>query len=329
MAALFHSAISSKVGGPCCIQSGVLYYSIRMAANMGSQGDTSTQTATARINWLAVLWFGGLLLLCYYPILRRLFSQWMSDPNVGHGLFVPFVASYIAWQKREELLAITATTNWWGLALVIYGSFQLMIGTFGAELFLSRTAYVISIIGVVLLFGGTQAIRILAFPLFLLFFMVPIPSVVFNQITLPLQLIASDMAESALSIMGIPVLREGNILELASQRLSVVEACSGIRSLLSLSFLSLVYSHFFDRKSWMKSVLLVSSIPIAIIANASRVALTGLISEYNPELAEGFFHSVEGWVIFLVSLTMLVITHRIINMAYTLWLNKRRSHEIT
>ena len=253
----------------------------------------------------------------------------MGDPNVGHGLFVPIVAAYIAWQKREELLVISTSTNWWGLALVIYGSFQLMIGTFGAELFLSRTAYVISIIGVVLLFGGTHTIRILAFPLFLLFFMVPIPAVVFNQLTLPLQLIASDLAESALSIMGIPVLREGNILELASQRLSVVEACSGIRSLLSLSFLSLVYSHFFDRKSWMKAVLLVSSVPIAIIANASRVALTGLISEYNPELAEGFFHSVEGWVIFLVSLAMLVITHRIINMAYTLWLNKRRFHENT
>ncbi len=125
---------------------------------------------------------------------------------------------------------------------------QLYIGTLGAELFLSRTAFMITLIGAVLLLGGRECLRILAFPLFLLFFMVPIPAILYNRITFPLQIIATQAADSALAFMGYAVLREGNILELPSQRLDVVEACSGIRSLLSLSFLSLVYGYFFEKR---------------------------------------------------------------------------------
>jgi exosortase len=156
----------------------------------------------------------------------------------------------------------------------------------------------------------------LAFPLLLPCFMVPIPAIIYNQITFPMQLFASRVADWALSSLGIPVLREGNILELASQRLNVVEACSGIRSLLSLSFLSLVYAWFFDKKVWMRAVLLVATLPIAIIANASRVTLTGLVSEYNPELARGVFHYASGWVIFMVALVILVVFHQGVNFLY-------------
>ena len=136
---------------------------------------------------------------------------------------------------------------------------------------------------------------------------------IYNQITFPLQLFASQVAEFNLGLMGIPVLRDGNILELASQKLSVVEACSGIRSLLSLSFLSLVYAYFFDKSVWMRWVLLVATIPIAILANAGRVTITGILSEINPELARGFFHSLEGWIIFLIALVMLGGLHLLIN----------------
>ncbi len=157
--------------------------------------------------------------------------------------------------------------------------------------------------------------RVLAFPLLLLPFMIPIPAIVYNQITFPLQLFASQVAETILGWIGIPVLRDGNILELASQRLSVAEACSGIRSLLSLSFLSLVYAYFFDHRIWMRWVLLIATVPIAILANAGRVTMTGIMSEINPELARGFFHSLEGWIIFLIALVMLVGLHVVINRA--------------
>jgi exosortase len=116
--------------------------------------------------------------------------------------------------------------------------------------------------------------------------------------------------------LGIPVLRDGNVLELASQKLSVVEACSGIRSLLSLSFLSLTYAYFFDKKVWMRWVLLAATIPIAIAANAIRVTLTGVLSEIRTDLAQGFFHLLEGWVLFLVALVLLVAFHQLVNRVY-------------
>lgn len=277
-----------------------------------------------RLPWFVLAWFGALLLLSYAPVLWRLVRQWDSDPDMGHGFFVPIVVGFIVWQKRAELLALKPSPNWWGLVIVVYGALQLWIATLGAELFLARTAFVVSVIGIVLLLGGTAWVRALAFPLFLLFFMIPIPTVVYNHITFPLQLLASRVSTQALDMLQIPVLREGNVLELAEQKLSVVEACSGIRSLLSLTFLSLVYGYFCESKIWMRVVLFLSTIPIAIVANASRVTLTGILTEYKPELAEGFFHTASGWVIFMVALAIMVILHQALNAGYRL-LHKRKT----
>ena len=153
---------------------------------------------------------------------------------MGHGFFVPVIAAYIAWQKRDELLGREAKPNYLGLVIVIFAAIQMYIGTLGAELFLARTAFVEAVVGMVLVLGGTYALRVMAFPLLLLCFMVPLPAVIYNQITFPLQIFASQVAAFVLELVGIPVLRDGNVLELPSQKLNVVEACSGIRSLLSL-----------------------------------------------------------------------------------------------
>lgn len=271
----------------------------------------------ARVYWFAIAWFAGLLILAYFPVLQHLVEQWSTDEDVGHGFFVPLVAGYIAWQRRDEILAVELKPAWWGLALMFWGVVQLYLGSLGAELFLQRTALLFTLTGLLLILGGTKLIRVLAFPLLLLPFMVPFPTVVYNQITFPLQLFASEVAERCLSVLGIPVLRDGNILELASQRLSVVEACSGIRSLLSLSFLSLVYAYFFDKKVWMRWVLLLCTIPIAVLANAGRVTITGILSEWNTELAQGFFHELEGWIIFLIAMAMLAALHVVINQIYS------------
>ena len=288
---------------------------------MASSADTNLPGSTARlppqpVPWPAVGWFAALLLVCYAPVLQRLVRQWIDDQDMGHGFFVPIVAGYIIWLKRQELLSESPSPTWWGLLVVAWGALQLLVATLGAELFLARTAFVISLIGVVLTLAGFRILRKVAFPLFLLFFMVPIPAILYNQVTFPLQLFASQVADWALSVLGIPVLREGNILELASQRLNVVEACSGIRSLLSLSFLSLVYAYFFDKKIWMRPVLLVATLPIAILANAGRVTLTGVVSEYDAELARGVFHYASGWVIFMIALIILVGFHQVVNFFY-------------
>jgi exosortase len=257
-------------------------------------------------------WLGALIAICYWPVLVRLVSQWNSDEDMGHGFFVPIVAGYIAWQLRDKFLAIPAKPNWWGLALVIYAGFQLLVATLGAELFLQRTAIVLSIVGAIWFLGGTERLKIMAFPLFVLLFMVPIPAIIYNQITFPLQLLASRAAEWSLMALGIPVLREGNILEMASQKLSVVEACSGIRSLLTLSFLSLIYGYFFEKRTWLRALLFVATAPIAMVANAARVTFTGILAQFRPELAHGFFHSASGWVIFMVALVILGIFHQIV-----------------
>lgn len=270
----------------------------------------------AQLPWTAIAWFGGLLIACYAPVLYGLVRQWATDEDVGHGFFVPVVAAYIVWKRRGQLASFKPVPNYWGLALVILGAIQMLVGTLGAQIFIARTAFWASLVGSVLFLGGTRALKILAFPLFLLLFMFPIPAIVYARITLPLQLFASSVAESVLSFVGIPVLRDGNVLELASQRLSVVEACSGIRSLLSLGFLSLIYAFFFDRKVWMRWVLLVATIPIAIAANASRVTLTGILSDYRPDLARGAFHLFEGWVLFIVALTLLIAFHQVVNRVY-------------
>ena len=268
------------------------------------------------ISWPAVAWFGILLIAVYFPILRHLVVQWSTDDYVSHGFFVPLVAGYIASQRREKLLSIEWKPAWWGVGLLVWAGLQAYLGMLGAELFLQRTAFLLSLVAVLLILGGTTLVRELAFPLLLLPFMIPLPTVVYNQITFPLQLFASAVAEKSLDVLSIPVLRDGNILELASQKLDVAEACSGIRSLLSLSFLSLVYAYFFDRKVWMRWVLLLATVPIAIIANSARVTLTGVFSEIDPSLAQGFFHEAEGWVIFVVALAILVVVHQSLNFVY-------------
>lgn len=290
---------------------------------MATLADKLTEQAPIKqprtISWPAVAWFGILLIAVYYPILSKLVLQWSTDDDVSHGFFVPLVAGYIGWQRREQFLNIEWKPAWWGVALMVWAGLQAYLGMLGAELFLQRTAFLLTLVAMLLILGGTALVRALAFPLLLLPFMIPLPTVVYNQITFPLQLFASAVAEKSLDVLNVPVLRDGNILELASQKLDVAEACSGIRSLLSLSFLSLVYAYFFDRKIWMRWVLLIATIPIAIIANSARVTLTGVFSEINPALAEGFFHEAEGWVIFVVALVILVAVHQALSWVYRRW----------
>jgi exosortase len=288
-----------------------------MATLPKSVAEEPAVNSPPRIAWVLLGWFAALVALTYLPIWRSLIDQWMTNEDVGHGFFVPLVAGYIAWQKRDEIAALDLKPNYAiGVPILIWGALQCYLGVMGAELFLQRTSIAVTMAGLTALIGGFPLLKVLLFPLILLPFMVPIPSVIYNQITFPLQLFASRVAEMVLTLAGIPVLRDGNILELAEQKLSVVEACSGIRSLLSLTFLSLVYAHFFDSKTWMKWALFIGTVPIAILANAARVSITGFLAEYNSDLAKGFFHSLEGWLIFLVGLAMLVLLHRVINFVY-------------
>ena len=283
-----------------------------MTMTPAQTGPDSAPRTPSPFSWVTIAWVSVLLAACYAPVLYSLVSQWYNDDDMGHGFFVPVIAGYIAWQNRGKIASLLPQPNWWGLAIMIWAGLQLYLATLGAELFMARTSFVISIIGAVLLLGGKRYVKIFAFPLFLLFFMVPIPAVIYNQITFPLQLLASRVAEDAISFLQIPIIREGNVLELASQKLNVVEACSGIRSLLTLTFLSLVYGYFCEKRMWIRIVLFLSTIPIAIAANSGRVTLTGVVAQFKPELAEGLFHEAQGWVIFMVAFAILAMLHQIL-----------------
>jgi exosortase len=264
--------------------------------------------------WVPIAWFGALIVLVYFPALYRLVNIWSTDDDMGHGFFVPIVAGYLVWQRRDRLLSVNWKPAWWGIGVILIGLAQSYIGTIGAEQFLQTSALLVTLVGVLLTCGGIALVRELAFPLLLLPFMIPLPALIYNKITLPLQFFASWVAENVLNFIDIPTLRDGNVLELPHQKLNVAEACSGIRSLLSLTFLSLVYTYFFDRRVWMRVTLFIATVPIAILANAARVTITGIVSEkIDPSLAHGFSHTVEGWIIFLVALGMLIALHSILN----------------
>ena len=261
----------------------------------------------------SLLWIGILLFVCYAPILYRLVLNWASDEDMGHAFFVPFVAGYIVWQRRHLLASLRLSPNIWGLVLVIFAAFQALAATLGAELFTARLAFLFALTGIVLYLGGKAWVKALGFPLLLLLFMIPIPQIIYARITLGLQFIASELAEGLITLVGIPVIRTGNILELPHQTLNVVEACSGIRSLISLAFLSLVYAYFADKRIWMRWVLLVATVPIAIGANAIRVAITGVLTQVNTSFAQGIYHEVEGYLVFIVALLSLFLVHRLVS----------------
>jgi exosortase len=279
--------------------------------------------------WAKVAWFGGLIALCYAPILYALLREWGTNDDMGHGFFVPVISAFIVWQRRDELMALKPRPNWWGLVVVVLGCVQLLVATLGAEVSSARGAFVITLIGSVWLLGGTIMLKRLAFPLFLLFFMIPIPAVIYNQITFPLQKVASWLAAAALAAADIPVLREGNILDLPSGKLAVVEACSGIRSLLSLTFLALVYGYFFEPKGWIRGVVFAATIPIAILANGCRVTITGVLAQWKPELAEGFFHESTGWVVFMIAVVFLIIFHQVLVRTIRFIDKRRLSHGVS
>jgi exosortase len=252
-----------------------------------------------------------LIAAVYYPVLVKLVIDWQSQDN-SHGFLVPLFAAYLVWEKRKTLRGTMISPCWSGIAVIALGLVVLLLGVYGSELFLSRVSLIIVLAGLVLCFGGRQLLKELRFALLVLLLAIPIPAIVFNQITFPLQILASKLASAMLPLFGVPVLREGNVIELPLMNLEVAEACSGIRSLMSLFTLAIFYGYFLEKSNLRRVGLVLASIPIAIAANAVRILGTGLCVQYwDPDKALGFFHEFSGWVIFLVSLVCLYTVHRV------------------
>jgi exosortase len=261
-------------------------------------------------------WYAATLLAVgawlYAPVLLRLAEQWWTDPNFSHGFIVPLFSAFILWQSRERLKKIEWRPSTWGLPIIAFSLVMLLVGTFGAELFLSRISMIVLIAGALIFFMGWGMFRAVLFPLCFLLLMIPIPAIVFSQITLPLQMLASKLAAGTLPFCGVPVLREGNIINLPAMPLEVAQACSGIRSLMSLITLAIMYGYLTERRIWARIALALAAVPIAVAANGLRIVGTGLMVQYwDPNKAEGFFHLFSGWLVFVFSLLLLFALHRL------------------
>jgi exosortase len=247
----------------------------------------------------AVALIGLVLLAVYWKILRALVIQWWDDANYSHGFLVPIFCLYLIWRQRAYLRQLPARGSLVGLAVILGGIGILLVGDLGADNFLMRSSLIVVLTGLVLFHLGRHVLRGVLFPLGFLFFMVPLPGVIFYAITFPLQSLAARQAAWMLDVLGIPVLLDGNVIHLAQLTLGVTEACSGIRSLIALFAAAVAWAYLLLPVGWPMFVFVASTLPITIFANAARVVLTGLIGQqFGVDYATGFFHEFAGLVIY-------------------------------
>ncbi len=263
-------------------------------------------------------WQGGILVLLaawlYAPQVLRLAQQWWQDPNYTHGFFVPVFSLFLLWEGRAKLAALRMKPSWWGLAMLVFALIALVLGTVSSGFFLSRASLLLLVCGVVVFLAGWEHLAAISFPLAFLILMIPSSTLV-DQITFPLQILASKTATFLLTVVGVSAVREGNIIVLSTARLEVAEACSGIRSLFSLITLTVIYGYLAETKTGVRILLALIAVPVSILANAVRIAVTGLVVHYwGLEGAQGTLHLLSGWLIFAGSLLLIFFLHRLSRM---------------
>jgi len=242
------------------------------------------------------------LVAAFWPVLTSIYGSWFDDHSyMEHGILVVPAAAYMAWAKRDKLAALIPQPSRWGVALLAWGALQALLGELGQWVWVSRTAFLVSLVGCIVLVYGLPMVKELVYPLATLILMIAPPNFVFERLTLRLQLLASSLGSSALEALGFSVLREGNIIEMVGIKLSVEEACSGIRSLVAIVFMCVLYNYFFVEKKSMRIWILLFAIPIAILGNAIRIVATGIAGQYNQAWVSGATHEAFGYVSVIVA----------------------------
>lgn len=284
------------------------------------------------------------LAFVYASVLAKLGHDWWTDENYSHGLLIPFIVGYILWTEAPRLRRAPQRASLiWGVSMIACALFALWAGTVGAELYIQRLSLVLMLAGIVIYFFGFRLLRLLFVPFVLLVLAIPIPTIIFNKVAFPLQLFASRCAVVSMRWFDISVLRQGNVIELMplgareTRKLEIVEACSGIRSLMTLVTLAVVLAYFTHPRSdepgtggggpgllsfwkrysfWRSAIIIASAVPIAILTNAMRVSGTGVLSHYyGTEVADGFFHTFSGWVVYITAFLLLFIVGWLLDRA--------------
>lgn len=243
----------------------------------------------------------------YGPTLVGLWSDWLNDPNYSHGILVPPVMVWLLWRQRAVFQTLERRPSYAGALIVAAALVVFALGNAGFEFFLTRISLAGVLAGIVVHLLGWRHLRLCLFPLLLFAASIPLPALIFNQIALPMQLLASRFGVAALEVVRIPAVREGNIILLEHATLEVAEACSGIRSLISLGTVTIVYGYLSGQASRTRAVLALAVIPVVIVANGLRVAGAGAVAHaYGARAAAGFLHTCSGLVLFGAALLMLV-----------------------
>jgi exosortase len=239
--------------------------------------------------------------------------QWWSDPNYGHGFLVPVFAAYILCHERSRKREVPIQTSNWGLPIMLFAIVLLILGTLGSEHFTARISMLVLISGVIVFLVGWQALRSIAFPMGYLVFMVPLPAIIYYQLTFPLQLLASRLGANGLLALGVPTVREGNLLILPNVTLEVVDACSGVRSLLSLLAVVVGYVYLAEPSTWKRCLLVATTVPIVIVSNGLRLVATGVLSFFfGPRADSGLAHTLLGLVFFALAFLSILSVHRLL-----------------
>ncbi len=260
------------------------------------------------VQWIGLLVIVVLFFILYYPVISYLVYNWTIDENYSHGFIIPFISAYLVWERRRFLHPSSSSSNYLGIGILLFGLFLLIIGDVGAELFTTRVSMLFVLSGLVIFLFGKRVFKPVSFPIAYLIFMIPLPKIVFNSVAFPLQLLATRLGTGIIQFFGIPVLREGNLIYLAFNTLEVTEACSGIRSLITMLALAVIFAHISLNRLWKKLILVLSAIPIAIASNALRIAGTGLLAHYvGIAAAQGFYHTFQGWFLFVISFISILI----------------------
>ncbi len=263
-------------------------------------------TKHRNMTYVQLCLLSGLFFFLYYPVIVGMVKDWAIDANYSHGYLIPIISGYMVWIARNDLKQVETAPSNMGLAVLVFGLCQLLVARIGSEYFLQRTSMILVLFGLSLFLMGKKFTRKVSFPVAYLFFMIPFPAIIWDKIAFPMKLFASYLAVKVIGLLGIPIFREGNILHLANTTLEVADACSGLRSLTSLLALGAAMAFFTGHSRPRKWFLFLSAVPIAIVTNITRLALTaGLASKYGEKVAQGFLHEFSGWLIFLLGLAML------------------------
>lgn len=247
-----------------------------------------------------------LTVLMYYNIIPSMVEQWYNDPNYSHGFIVPLIAGYFLYERRDELLACDSAPAAFGLLIILFGLLQLCFGYLAFELYTMRSSFIVLLAGLILYFFGANVFRVMLLPVLYLFFMVPLPYIIYDAVAFPLKQFVAKYSVAALQFMGVVIIREGNVLILPETTLEVADACSGIRSLVSLLALAAAFALITQKSTLKRVIMILAAIPIAILTNGLRVVGTGILAQYwGSRAAEGFFHEFAGLAVFAVALVLL------------------------